>query len=102
MPFALVCCQLRFCFVLYICFFSLAFMLLLFAFLGRQPGWPYGLSGSRPLRDFLLALILYASLENKFFFFFFFLITIKMEKRNIKKPKHILNIFRHNRNYINS
>ena len=37
---------------------------------GRQPGWPYGLSGSRPLRDLLLQ-ILYASLENKFFFFFF-------------------------------
>ena len=32
----------------------------------------HGLSGSRPLRDFILE-ILYASLENKFFFFILFL-----------------------------
>ena len=57
-------------------------MLLLFAFLGRQPGRPYGLSGSRPLRDFLLVLILYASMENKFFFFFFFFFVISLDTDN--------------------
>ena len=66
MPFALVCRQFRFCFVLYF-FLHLCYYYLLFK--AASP-WPYGLSGSRPLRDFLLVLILYASLENKFFFFF--------------------------------
>ena len=74
MPFALVCCQLRFCFVL---FFFLAFMLLLSVFKAASLDGHMAFLVAVHYVIFLLE-ILYASLENKFFFFFFFFFVVEL------------------------
>ena len=71
MPFALVCCQLRFCFVL----FFLAFMLLLSVFKAAS------LDGHMAFPVAVHYVIFYwkfcMSLENKFFFFFCISIALR-------------------------
>jgi len=71
-PFALVCCQLRFCFVLYFFFFSCIYVIIICFFKAASLDDHMAFLVAVHYVIFLLGLILYASLENKFFFFFFF------------------------------
>jgi len=74
MPFDLVYCQLRFCFVLYFSS-SCIFVIIICFFKAASLDGHMAFLVAVHYVIFLLVLFLYASLENKFFFFFFFFVT---------------------------